>query len=94
MHTTESNHPSVTLIATIFAALFVLLGLTVGAAQVNLGRWNFVVAMLIASAKASLIMQYFMQMKYARSLIRLFAFSSFLWLAVLFSLIFCDVLTR
>jgi cytochrome c oxidase subunit 4 len=94
MSATKTEHPSISLIAAVFIALLLLLGLTVGIAEINLGRWNFVAAMLIASAKATLIMLYFMQLRYARGLTWLFALGGFFWLAILIGLTFCDILTR
>ena len=38
--------------------------MTVGAAFVDLGQFNFVVAMVIAGFKASLVVWYFMHVKY------------------------------
>jgi caa(3)-type oxidase subunit IV len=46
------------------AALFVLTGITVAVAQVDFGEWNTVVAMLVASVKASLVVLYFMNLKH------------------------------
>jgi cytochrome c oxidase subunit 4 len=46
------------------AALFVLTGVTVGIAQLDFGEWNTVVAMLVASVKASLVVLYFMNLKH------------------------------
>ena len=48
----------ISLYVTIFLALMVLTALTVGAAFVNLGRFNFLVAMIIAVFKASLVVWY------------------------------------
>ena len=39
----------------IISTLLILTGLTVGAAFVNLGRFNIVVALLIATVKATLV---------------------------------------
>jgi cytochrome c oxidase subunit 4 len=56
------------------AALLVLTAITVGASYIDLGSIlvNFVVAMLIASVKASLVLLYFMHMKYESKLIWMF----------------------
>jgi cytochrome c oxidase subunit IV len=47
----------------IFGALVFLTLLTVGVAQVHLGEWNFVVAVVIATIKASLVASFFMHLK-------------------------------
>lgn len=78
----------------IFAALLVLLAITVGAAYLPLGRWGVVVALAIAFSKATLVMVYFMQLRHRSSLVRIFAIGGFFWLALLFVLTFADYLTR
>ncbi|HJK96994.1 MAG TPA: cytochrome C oxidase subunit IV family protein [Polyangiaceae bacterium LLY-WYZ-14_1] len=47
----------------VFGALIVLTLLTVGAYQVHLGAANLVVAVLIATVKASLVVMYFMHLR-------------------------------
>jgi cytochrome c oxidase subunit 4 len=76
------------------AALFVLLVVTVLAAQFDLGYWNTPLAMLIALAKAALIVLYFMHVRYGHPLLRVFAAGGFLWLLILFALMLPDYLTR
>ena len=49
---------------TVFAALIVLTGITVGAAQIDFGAMNALVAFGIASVKASLVLGIFMHLKY------------------------------
>jgi cytochrome c oxidase subunit 4 len=78
----------------VFAALFLLLIVTVLAAQVHMGVLNTPVAMVIAVAKAMLIVLVFMHVWYANPLVRIFAASGFVWLIILFALTFSDVLTR
>ena len=78
----------------VFAALGVMLVLTVLVAQVHLGIFNTPIAMLIALAKAALIVLVFMNVGYAPPLVRVFAAGGFLWLAIMFALTFSDVLTR
>jgi cytochrome c oxidase subunit 4 len=51
------------LIATI-VTLLVLTALTVAAAEIDLGSGNLWVALLIATAKATLVMLYFMHLRY------------------------------
>ena len=48
----------------IFGALMVLTALTVGLAFVNLGQLNVVVALAVAVVKASLVVMFFMHLKY------------------------------
>lgn len=78
----------------VFAALAVLLVLTVLVAQVDLRILNTPIAMLIALVKAALIVLVFMNVGYAPPLVRVFAAGGFLWLAIMLVLTFSDVLTQ
>lgn len=55
---------SVKMLLCIWGALIVLTGLTVWSAQHDLGRIDLVVAMGIATVKASLVALYFMHLRY------------------------------
>ncbi len=76
------------------AALMVLLMVTVGVSFVNLGALNTPVAMLISVSKATLILLFFMRLRSASPLLRLFAGVGFFWLAILIALTLSDVMTR
>lgn len=78
----------------VFVALFVLLIVTMLAAAVDAGYLNTPIAMLIALVKAALIVLFFMHVRYASPLVRVFAAGGFLWLIIMFVLTFADVLTR
>jgi cytochrome c oxidase subunit IV len=80
----------VSLYITIFGALMVLTGVTVGAAYVDLGVFNFAVAMLIAGFKASLVIWYFMHVKYQSRLTKLTVATGLFFLAILLSLMLVD----
>jgi cytochrome c oxidase subunit 4 len=77
-----------------FVALLFLLALTVEAARHDLGRWNFVVAVMIATAKAVLIMICFMHVRRAAQITQLVVCAGFFWLAILFTLSLADYWTR
>lgn len=77
------------------AALFVLTGLTVGVAQFHFGEWNVVVAMLVASIKASLVVLYFMNLKYDHDRMnRVVFFAALLFLVLYATLTLADQFTR
>lgn len=78
----------------IFATLMVLTGVTVAVAYVNLGQFNKVVALGIASFKATLVVLYFMHVKYASRLTQLFAVTGIFFLAILLSLTMIDYGSR
>jgi cytochrome c oxidase subunit 4 len=90
-----SGHVSpVSLYITIFLALMVLTAATVGAAFVDLGQFNFLVAMIIATFKASLVIWYFMHVKYASHLTKLTVATGVFFLAILLSMILIDYVSR
>jgi len=93
-HARESHgagHVSpISLYVTIFLALMVLTAVTVGAAFVNLGQFNFLVAMVIAVFKASLVVWYFMHVKYQSRLTKLTVATGLFFLAILLGLMLVD----
>ena len=90
-----THHVSLGTYLVIFAALMVLLVVTVVAAfYVDLGPANILVALLIALVKAALVVLYFMHVLYASRLTKIFVSAAFLWLAILFAITFSDYFTR
>lgn len=75
-------------------ALLVLTIITVAVAHVDLGRLNFVVAMLVASFKASLVALFFMNLKYDRKENGVIFVTSFLFLAIFVVLTSTDLFFR
>jgi len=78
----------------IFGALMVLTAITVFAAFVNLGNLNFPVAMAIATIKATLVVLFFMHVKYSSHLTKLVVATSLFFLFILLSETFMDYATR
>jgi len=78
----------------IWGALMFLLLLTWIAAEINLGPFNVIVALLIALAKMSLVILYFMHVRYSSKLTRVFVVAGFLWLCILIVLGMSDYLSR
>lgn len=80
---------------TIFLALMVGTALTVFAAFQDFpGALNVVIAMTIAVAKATLVVLYFMHVRYSARLIWVIMASALFWLAILFAFTFSDYRTR
>ena len=79
---------------TIFGLLMVLTAVTVAVAFVNLGALNFPVAIAIAITKASLVVLFFMHVKYSSQLTKLFVSMAFFFLMILFGLTMTDYLSR
>lgn len=78
----------------IFGTLLVLTGVTVQVAYMDLGFMNTVVALGIACFKASLVVLYFMHLRYAGSLPKLFWLAGLLWLLILLAFAMSDYLSR
>lgn len=78
----------------IFLALMVLTAITVAVAYVDLGFLNNVVALGIACTKASLVILYFMHVRYSDHLVKLSILIGILFLAILFGFTLSDPLTR
>ena len=79
----------------IFLALMVGTGLTVLAAFTDFpGPLNAIVALTIAVVKASLVILYFMHVRYSPRLIWLVIGSALFWLAIMFALTISDYWTR
>jgi cytochrome c oxidase subunit 4 len=72
----------------------VLTAVTVGAAFVNLGSFNFPVAISIAITKATLVILFFMHVKYSSRLTKMIVAMSFFFLFILFGLTLTDYLSR
>ncbi len=75
-------------------ALLALTVLTYAVAQINLGPWNTVVALAIALVKASLVILFFMHVRYSNHLTVVFLLAGVLWLGILLAGTLNDFVTR
>ena len=79
----------------IFSALLVGTTLTVWAGFVDFpGQLNVIIALTIAVIKATLVVLYFMHVRYSSRLIWVIFTSALFWLVILFALTFSDYWTR
>ena len=78
----------------VFLALMVGTVLTTWIATIDLGRWNTVVALTIAVIKMTLVVLFFMHVKYATGLTRIVILAGFFWLGIMITLSCADELTR
>jgi cytochrome c oxidase subunit IV len=78
----------------IFLALMVCTAATVWAAYVNLGQFNIVIALAIASLKATLVVLFFMHAKYSPKRTQLVIFCAVFWLGIMLALTLSDYETR
>jgi cytochrome c oxidase subunit 4 len=86
---------SLRIYVTIFLALLVGTALTVWAGLHDFpGALNVIIALTIAVVKATLVVLYFMHVRYSSRLIWVVFASALFWLAILFVFTFSDYWTR
>lgn len=85
---------SVKLYIAIFLALMVLTAITVAVAFVDLGALNTVVALGVAVTKATLVILFFMHVKYSSRLTWLVVGSGFVFLAIMLAFTMADIVSR
>lgn len=68
--------------AAILGALFLLTGLTVAAYRIHLGEWNLLVAVIIATMKAGLVMGFYMHLHWEKTFNKIIFLGSFIFVAV------------
>jgi cytochrome c oxidase subunit IV len=78
----------------IITALMILTGITVYAAFVDLGKYNIVVALAIATLKATLVVLIFMHAKYSPRRTQLVIIAGIFWLALLLFMTLSDYVSR
>ena len=80
---------------TIWIVLLILTVVTAWVATVDLGRFNTVVALVIASAKATIVALFFMHIKYtSEKLTKMVVIAALFWLLILLGLSLTDYTTR
>jgi len=90
------THPveSVKLYAAVFAALLALTLTAVAISKLELGEYNFIAAMTIAVLKGTLVVMFFMNVRHATSMTKLFVGAGFFWMAILLVFLLSDYLSR
>ena len=82
----------------VFSALMICTFLTVWAATVDLNAYfsslNIIVALVIASFKASLVVLYFMHLRYSPKRTQLVIVASVFWLAIMLFMTMSDYISR
>src|SRR5262245_48166125 len=91
----SSSHVSpVSTYLAVFGTLMVLTAATVGAAFVHIGALNFPIAIGIAITKATVVILFFMHVKYSSKLTKFVVASCLFFLCCLFGLTFTDYMSR
>ena len=78
----------------VFLALIALTFTTVAVSKLELGEYNFVAAITIAVVKALLVVLFFMHVKQASAMTKLFVVAGFFWMAILFVFTLSDYYSR
>lgn len=78
----------------VWLALLLLLAVTAGTSFLALGPFNLVVNAAIASAKAGLVLVFFMHFPSASRMVKIAGAAGIVWLSLLFALSLTDFLSR
>jgi cytochrome c oxidase subunit 4 len=89
-HSEQGHVVPVSTFRKVLVALLVLTVVTVLAASVDLGKWNIVGALVIASIKASLVVWIFMHGKYENKILWTYIIIPFILLAIMIGGVFTD----
>jgi cytochrome c oxidase subunit 4 len=90
----EEHILSVTLLTMIWILLLILTFVTYKVSHIDLGYYNVLAALSIATCKAGLVILFFMHLKYESNIIKYMVFIAFLILAIFIGLTFFDVAYR
>lgn len=78
----------------VWLAVIVLLGVSVGTSYIRMGQFNSVVPLAIAFIQALLVWTFFMRLRWSGVLVRLIAAVGLIWFLLLLGLSLTDYLTR
>ena len=78
----------------VFLTLLVMTAITTLVSGIDLGPWNTVVALGIAVFKATLVVLFFMNVKYGSRLTPVVIAGGIFWLLIMIALTFSDFATR
>jgi cytochrome c oxidase subunit 4 len=94
MDSGEQHLMSYTTLALVLAALLALTGMTIGVSYLDLGAFNVPLTLAIASAKVSLVLLFFMHLKYEGRAIKFSFIGTICFLAIMIGFTFWDVAFR
>ncbi|MBY0278378.1 cytochrome C oxidase subunit IV family protein [Candidatus Binatia bacterium] len=92
--TGEQHSISVPTYLAVFGALMVLTAVTVVSAHIDLGHFNIVVALIIAVTKATLVVTYFMHLRYGTNMTRAVLISGVIAVFLLMGIAIDDLRNR
>ncbi len=95
MDTQEQHHIlSYGMLASVLGALLLLTLVTIGVSYFDFGVFNVPIALAIASTKATLVLLFFMHLKYEGKVIAISFISTVIFLAIMITFTFWDVAFR
>lgn len=90
-HGDDGHISSYTQLLGVLVVLLALTGITILSAKQNFGRLNVWIALLIASSKTTVVVLYFMHLKYEKSVFKWMFLTSVFILAIFISFMFWDI---
>jgi cytochrome c oxidase subunit 4 len=90
----EGAHPTIKVYILVFFALVIGTILTWRVAFIDLGFWNPIIALTIACTKATLVILFFMHVRYSGKTTMVTVATGFFWLLIMITLSLTDYLTR
>ena len=78
----------------VWIALVILTGVTIKAAELRMGEWSMLANLLIASTKVSLVLWFFMHLKYEGKLLKFILLIPIATLTIIIGLTFFDIWYR
>jgi cytochrome c oxidase subunit 4 len=78
----------------VWIALLILTGLTIEAAQLRMGAWSMFANIAVASTKASLVLWFFMHLKYEKLLFKLLLLVPVITIGIIIGMTFFDIWYR
>ncbi len=85
---------SVKTFTSIWVALLIFTGVTVGVAYLNLGVFSVVVALIIATIKSLLVALFFMEVRYSPAITKIVIVAGIFWLMIMLLLSLTDFASR
>jgi cytochrome c oxidase subunit IV len=90
----EATHVPTRLFIIVWITLLCLTGLTITAARMQMGAWSMVANIVIATTKASLVLWFFMHLKYEKRVFKLLLIVPLITISIIIGLTFFDIWYR
>ncbi len=92
--TANKEHATARTFMITWIALLGLTAITIQAARMHMGQWSMAMNLLIASTKASLVLWFFMHLKYEKRIFKLLFFVPIGTITIIIWLTFYDIWYR